>query len=116
MNLELQAEQIIRERAEKIVERIEATLRAEAPVYTGRLLASIRTQKVSDDHWVIAPHTDYSHYAEYGNSPEGKGGRITPKHASVLRWIDPQGRKHYAKSVSPYEGSHFVRNTVMKYK
>lgn len=116
MNLELTARHIIDAKAEKIVQRIEKTLIAEAPVYTGKVKRSIRTDRVNEDHWVIAPHTDHDYWAEYGNHANSSDGRIHPTKKKRLKWVDKYGKTHYADSVRPHEGSHFVRNTVMKYK
>lgn len=122
MRLDLQAKHIMEKRAEEVVREVEATLRAEAPVYTGKLLASIRTEKVGEWHWVIAPHVknkngeNYAYWAEEGSKPNGADGRIHAVNGKALKWVDPQGRVHYAESVRPHKGTHFVRKTVEKYR
>lgn len=122
MRLDLQAKHIMEKRAEEVVQEIEATLKAEAPVYTGKLRASIRTDKAGEWHWVIAPHVknkngeNYAYWAEKGSKPNGADGRIHAVNAKVLRWVDRYGEVHYAESVKPHEGTDFIRKTVDKYR
>lgn len=116
MNLEIMAKHIINRKVEEVVQRVHATLVNESPVYTGEVKRSITTQKVGEGHWVVAPHTDHDYWAEYGNHANSSDGRIHPTKKKRLKWVDKYGKTHYADSVRPHEGSHFVRNTVMKYK
>jgi len=111
-----QLDQIIESDALKFVEKVEAELRANAPVYTGKLISTIKTTRLGKWKWWIGPDTDYDWYAEHGNHANAEDGKIHPVRANALAWIDNQGRKHVRSWVSPYEGSHFVEKTAKKYK
>lgn len=101
-------------------QKVEATMRENAPVYNGKLLASIKTTKVNAFHYQVGPHTDHDWWAENGN---GAPGVIAPGH--LMKWVDAQGRPHAAMSVRRYSAEkyadgtprkgHYAKNTVDKY-
>lgn len=114
--LEDQLDKIIESEAIKFVEQVEAEMRANAPVYTGKLISTIRTERVKKWKWIIAPDTDYDYYAEYGNHANNRDGYIHPTHGrKAMKWVDNQGRVHFATKVKPHEGSKFVKKTASKY-
>ena len=105
-------------------QKVEATMRENAPVYNGKLIASIKTTKVNAFHYQVGPHTDHDWWAENGN--DQGGAYIEPKNASVLVWYDQHGGKHASKYVSTYSAErygdgrtprkgHYAKNTVDKY-
>lgn len=115
-NLRLKVHNLIEEKALEIVGQIEAEMRANAPVYTGHLITTIRTDRVGKWKWFIGPHTDYNYFAEYGNNAGGERTYIYPKGDYPLRWTDKYGNKHKSMYVKAWEGSHFVKETAKKFK
>lgn len=111
-----QLNKIIESEAIKFVEQVEAEMRANAPVYTGKLISTIHTERVKKWKWIIAPDTDYDYYAEYGNHANRGDGYIHPTHGKVMKWVDNQGRPHAATKVRPHKGSKFVEKTASKYR
>ncbi len=107
-NLVAHIERICEEKCMEIVNDIDATMRANAPVYTGRVLHSIRVTRIGKWKWEIGPHTDHDYWAEYGNATHGP--YIEKPYA--MRWVTPQGRKVATRKVRTHEGSHFVRETA----
>lgn len=115
-NLRLKVHNLIEEKALEIVGQIEAEMRANAPVYTGKLITTIRTDRVGKWKWFIGPHTDYNYFAEYGNHANHPDGYIHKKNPHGMKWVDNQGRVHFAQKVRPHKGSRFVEKTASKYK
>lgn len=111
-----QLNKIIESEAIKFVEQVEAEMRANAPVYTGHLKITIHTERVEKWKWIIAPDTDYDYYAEYGNHANNRDGYIHPTHGKAMKWVDNQGRVHFATKVRPHKGSKFVEKTASKYR
>lgn len=113
-NIVARVEKLCEEVCLERVREIEATMRANAPVYTGKVLQSIRTDRVGKWRWYIGPHTDHDYWAEEGNNKHGP--YIYPRNGRVMSWVDPQGRRIVASRVRSHEGSHFVKKTADKYR
>lgn len=108
-------EEIGERRCEQIVKEIEVTMRANAPVYTGRVLRSIKIERVGKWRWFIGPHTDHDYWAEYGNHANHPDGLIHAKRG-YMRWVTPQGKIVETKTVRPHKGSRFVHKTASKFR
>ena len=120
MNIVADLERFLKDSLKDFAQEVEATMRGNAPVYNGELIASIKTTKVSEFHYQVGPHTDHDWWAENGN---GAPGVIAPGH--LMKWVDAQGRPHAASKVRRYSAEryadgtkrngHYAKKTVDKY-
>lgn len=110
LTIQADLKRYIQTSVQNLAKEVEATMRSNAPVYNGELIASIRTTRVNDYHYKVGPHTDHDYWAENGNG--GFGGYIEPGH--VMRWVDAQGRHHAAMRVRTYSATRYADGTRRK--
>lgn len=109
-------ENLCEDKCLEIVKDIEATMIANAPVYTGEVKRSIRSDRISKWKWEIGPNTDHDYWAEYGNHANSDDGRIYPRKARALAFTTNRGEKVITGSVRPHKGSRFVHKTASKFR
>ena len=116
INIVKYVENLCEDKCLEIVKDIESTMIANAPVYTGEVKGSIRSNRIGKWRWEIGPHTDHDYWAEYGNHANNADGRIHPTEAKALVFTTNTGKKVVAGSVRPHKGSRFVHKTASKFR
>ena len=87
---------------ERTAEQIRDDTSRLAPVDTGRLSNSIRTERRGLGEWAVIADTDYARYVEYGRGP------VVATEADALRF-EIDGQVFYRKSVGPAPAQPFLR-------
>ena len=90
---------------EQTAEQISEDASRLAPVDTGRLTNSLRTERRESGEWEVIADTDYARYVEYGRGP------VVATEADALRF-EIDGRVFFRKSVGPAPAQPFLRPAI----
>lgn len=112
MSLVTEVEKILERKLDDLASTIFQELINEVPVRTGATKQSFRVRKTAKFERKVGSTRLSAKYADEGNGP----GRIYPRDAKRLRFRGNDGRIHYAKSVNPYKGDHFVREVANRHR
>lgn len=115
-----------REKLKQVANEIERAMKAECPVETGELRASIHQETRGKDTIVIGARFSQAPqilYSDKGNKPKG-GGMIVPKTFDEMYFMSPNvydlpmtdGGYYHAKVIHPYEGTGWLEKIRKRYK